>query len=95
MLDIHKVLRRKQAQYAQLAQEIELLQQAAEKLREVAPLLEEADEDESAVLAEVDEEIGQQPRAASMAAAASAGSPQSASPAEPANPARPMAPRWP
>ncbi len=95
MLDIHKVLRRKQAQYAQLAQEIELLQQAAEKLREVAPLLEEADEDESAVLAEVDEEIGQQHRAASMAAAASAGSPQSASPAEPANPARPLAPRWP
>jgi hypothetical protein len=92
MLDIHKVIRRKQAQHAQLAKEIELLQQAADKLREVAPLLAEADEDDSAVLAEVDEEIAQ-PRVASMAAAASAGS--TASPAEPANPSRPMAPRWP
>ena len=39
MKDIHEVLRRKQAQYAQLGKQIEMLQQAAEKLREVAPLL--------------------------------------------------------
>jgi len=41
MKDIHEVLRRKQAKYAQLAKQIEALQQAAEKLREVAPLLAE------------------------------------------------------
>ena len=41
MKDIHEVLRRKQAQYAQLGTQIEMLQQAAEKLREVAPLLAE------------------------------------------------------
>ena len=34
MKDIHEVLRHKQAKYAQLAKQIELLQQAAEKLRE-------------------------------------------------------------
>ena len=52
MKDIHEVLRRKQAQYTQLGKQIELLQQAAEKLREVAPLLAETDtEDDSAVLA--------------------------------------------
>ncbi len=39
MKDIHEVLRRKQAQYTQLGKQIEMLQQAAEKLREVAPLL--------------------------------------------------------
>ena len=37
MKDIHEVLRRKQAQYTQLGKQIEMLQQAAEKLREVAP----------------------------------------------------------
>ena len=57
MKDIHEVLRRKQAQYTQLGKQIEMLQQAAEKLREVAPLLAENDvEDDSAVLAEVDDE---------------------------------------
>ena len=44
MKDIHEVLRRKQAKYAQLAKQIEALQQAAEKLREVAPLLAENEE---------------------------------------------------
>jgi len=39
MKDIHEVLRQKQAKYAQLGKQIEMLQQAAEKLREVAPLL--------------------------------------------------------
>jgi hypothetical protein len=41
MKDIHEVLRRKQAQYAQLGRQIEALQSAAEKLRMVAPLLAE------------------------------------------------------
>jgi uncharacterized protein YlxW (UPF0749 family) len=85
MKDIHEVLRRKQAKYAQLAKQIEALQQAAEKLREVAPLLAENDDDDTAVLAEVDE----QPNA--MAAkAGSTGSPQSGI-VKPA----PRAPRWP
>ena len=56
MKDIHEVLRRKQAKYAQLSKQIEALQQAAEKLREVAPLLAESDEEESAVLAEVEDQ---------------------------------------
>jgi hypothetical protein len=83
MKDIHEVLRRKQAKYAQLSKQIEALQQAAEKLREVAPLLAE-NEDESSVLAEGEEQ--------SQSAAAGAGS-ASGSPAASAKPAR--APRWP
>ncbi|HEV7220783.1 MAG TPA: hypothetical protein VGN39_18070, partial [Terriglobales bacterium] len=55
MKDIHEVLRNKQAKYAQLGKQIEMLQQAAEKLREIAPLLAESDEDDSSVLSEVDE----------------------------------------
>ena len=51
MKDIHEVLRRKQAKYAQLSKQIEALQQAAEKLREVAPLLAENEDDDSSVLA--------------------------------------------
>ena len=81
MKDIHEVLRRKQARYAQLGKQIELLQQAAEKLREVAPLLAEIEDDDAAVLADVDE----QPAPAAKAAAAAA----------PAKPARGVAPRWP
>ena len=87
MKDIHEVLRRKQARYAQLAKQIEMLQQAAEKLREVAPLLTENDDD-SAILAEVDDDIVQ-PNA--MAAKAASGT--STTQAAPAKPAR--APRWP
>ncbi len=82
MKDIHEVLRRKQAKYAQLSKQIEALQQAAEKLREVAPLLAE-NEDESSVLAE-GEEQGQ-----GMAAGAGSGSATGS--AKPA----PRAPRWP
>jgi uncharacterized protein YlxW (UPF0749 family) len=82
MKDIHEVLRQKQAKYAQLAKQIEALQQAAEKLREVAPLLAESEEDDSAVLAEMDE----QPN--TMAAKAGAAVGQTAT-----KPAR--APRWP
>jgi len=86
MKDIHEVLRRKQAKHAQLAKQIEMLQQAAEKLREVAPLLAENDEDDAAVLAEMDD----QPTQAAQAASASSGGP-----ASPAKPSRGVAPRWP
>ncbi len=55
MKDIHEVLRQKQTKYAQLGKQIEMLQQAAEKLREVAPLLAENDDEDNAVLTEVDE----------------------------------------
>ena len=84
MKDIHEVLRNKQAKYAQLGKQIEMLQQAAEKLREIAPLLAESEDDDSSVLAEVDE-----PHAAG-AAASSAASPSSSG-----KPVRGAAPRWP
>src|SRR4051794_41300745 len=74
MKDIHEVLRQKQAKYAQLGKQIEMLQQAAEKLREVAPLLTDTDEDESAVLPEL-EETPAQPMAAKAAGAGGAGPP--------------------
>ena len=90
MKDIHEVLRRKQAQYAQLGKQIEMLQGAAEKLREVAPLLAENDtEDDSAVLAEVDEESAN----AMAAKAAGQGSPSSS--AAGSKPGRSATPRWP
>jgi hypothetical protein len=88
MKDIHEVLRRKQAKYAQLAKQIEALQQAAEKLREVAPLLAENEEDDNGVLAEMDEETTQ-PNAMAAKASASQGA------AAPAKAGRPAAPRWP
>jgi hypothetical protein len=78
MKDIHEVLRRKQAKYAQLGKQIEMLQQAAEKLREVAPLLAENEEDDSAVLSEVDEQP--QAKAAAAGAGSAAGKPRSSSP---------------
>jgi hypothetical protein len=86
MKDIHEVLRRKQARYAQLAKQIEMLQQAAEKLREVAPLLAEIEDDDAAVLSEVDEQPGTAAKAATASAASSAA---------PAKPVRGVAPRWP
>lgn len=82
MKDIHEVLRRKQAKYAQLGKQIEMLQQAAEKLREVAPLLAEMEEDDGAVLADVDEPAN------AMSAKAGASAPNAG-----AKGAR--APRWP
>ena len=88
MKDIHEVLRQKQSKYAQLGKQIEMLQQAAEKLREVAPLLAESDEEDNVVLAEVDDAVSQ---ADSMAAKAGA---SSSSPAA-SKAARPTAPRWP
>ena len=89
MRDIHEVLRRKQAQYAQLAKQIEALQAAADKLREVAPLLSEGEDDGVAlVLNDAEEE----PRAASARAAAA---PASASTPAPKAPGRGTTPRWP
>jgi hypothetical protein len=86
MKDIHEVLRQKQAKYAQLGKQIEMLQQAAEKLREVAPLLAESDEEDNVVLAEGEENIRQ---AEAMAAKAGANAPSTA------KASRPTAPRWP
>jgi hypothetical protein len=86
MKDIHEVLRQKQAKYAQLGKQIEMLQQAAEKLREVAPLLAESDEEDNVVLAEVDD-------AGADALAAKAGASGGGSTGSKA--ARPTAPRWP
>ena len=85
MKDIHEVLRQKQAKYAQLGKQIEMLQQAAEKLREVAPLLAENDDEDNAVLSEVEEVTGQ---ADAMAAKAGANTAS-------AKPGRSAAPRWP
>ena len=86
MKDIHEVLRHKQAQYTQLGKQIEMLQQAAEKLREVAPLLADNEpEDDSAVLNEVAEENEN-----AMAAKAGAQSSPAAS-----KPGRSATPRWP
>jgi hypothetical protein len=81
------VLRQKQTKYAQLGKQIEMLQQAAEKLREVAPLLAENDDDDNAVLMEVDEALSSPEGANSKAAAAGSGASSKA--------ARPAAPRWP
>ena len=86
MKDIHEVLRQKQAKYAQLGKQIEMLQQAAEKLREVAPLLAESDEEDNVVLSEVDDS-----QSDSMAAKAGAGSTGSTA----IKATRPSAPRWP
>jgi hypothetical protein len=84
MKDIQEALRRKQAKYAQLGKQIELLQQAADKLREVAPLLaESSDDDDAAVLPEPDEQPAK-------AAAAPAGAGTGAAKA-----ARATVPRWP
>ena len=88
MKDIHEVLRQKQSKYAQLGKQIEMLQQAAEKLREVAPLLAENDDEDNTVLSEVDDVSGS---ADAMAAKAGAGSGSVAA----SKPARPAAPRWP
>ena len=87
MKDIHEVLRRKQAQYAQLAKQIEALQAAADKLREVAPLLSEGDEEAPAL--DMAEGEDQDRMSAKAGAAASSASAPAAKP-----PVR-SAPRWP
>jgi hypothetical protein len=86
MKDIHEVLRQKQTKYAELGKQIEMLQQAAEKLREVAPLLAESDDEDNAVLTEVDEVSPASDTMAAKAGAGSAGNPK---------PTRSTAPRWP
>ncbi|HZR56860.1 MAG TPA: hypothetical protein VFA74_08310 [Terriglobales bacterium] len=86
MKDIHEVLRRKQAKFAQLGKQIEMLQQAAEKLREVAPLLAENEDDDSSVLAEVDEPTTVVAKASAATASQSSTAPK---------PVRGVAPRWP
>ena len=88
MKDIHEVLRQKQAKYAQLGKQIEMLQQAAEKLREVAPLLAENDDEDNGVLAEVDE-ASNSGRCDGSQGGRGSGSPASS------KAARPTAPRWP
>jgi len=88
MKDIHEVLRQKQAKYAQLGKQIEMLQQAAEKLREVAPLLAESDEEDNVVLAEVDDAIAETDSMAAKAGASSGS-------ASAQKTSRPAAPRWP
>jgi hypothetical protein len=85
MKDIHEVLRRKQAKYTQLGKQIELLQQAAEKLREVAPLLTENDDDDGAILTDLDEPATVKAQAAAVPAPSSAPKPAP----------RPMTSRWP
>jgi hypothetical protein len=87
MKDIHEVLRRKQAKYAQLGKQIEMLQQVAEKLREIAPLLAENDDDDAAILTDAEEP------APLAAKAAAAGSQSQTSAAKP--PVRGSSPRWP
>jgi c-di-AMP phosphodiesterase-like protein len=90
MKDIHEVLRRKQTKYAQLVKQIELLQQAVEKLREVAPLLAENEEEEdNVVLGEVEEEL-HEPNVMVAQAAAGQADTQTAPPKP-----RGVAPRWP
>lgn len=86
MKDIHEVLRQKQTKYAQLGKQIEMLQQAAEKLREVAPLLAENDDEDNTVLMEGDDSAG---HSEAMAAKAAGGS------ATAAKGGRSTAPRWP
>ena len=46
MRDIHEVLRKKQAEQAQLGKQIEALQNAAEQLRNVAHLLNTEEDDD-------------------------------------------------
>ena len=91
MQDIRQVIRRKQAQQVQLSKEIELLLQAEQTLLAVAPLLADTEEDDNAVLAEVDEEFSQ-PKSAAKAAVAPAGNEAGAAQADPS---RPLALRWP
>jgi len=90
MKDIHEVLRQKQAKYAQLGKQIEMLQQAAEKLREVAPLLAESEEEDNVVLAEGDDLTAE-----ALAAKAGASGSGSSSGSSSSKASRPAAPRWP
>jgi hypothetical protein len=91
MQQIRQVLKRKQTQLAKLTKEIELLEQVEEKLREVAPLLAEAEEEDGSLLVEVEDEVA--PSAPStQTASASASSPAAATPSEVG---KAVALRWP
>jgi len=90
MKDIHEVLRRKQAKYAQLGKHIEMLQVAVDKLREVAPLLADTEDDDVAVLSEVDEQPG-----SGKSASATAGNASQSPSGTGAKPGRTSTPRWP
>ncbi|HZR63614.1 MAG TPA: hypothetical protein VFA85_00615 [Terriglobales bacterium] len=92
MKDIHEVLRRKQAKYAQLGKQIEMLQQVADKLREVAPLLAENDDDDASIL-DADEPTVAPPKASAAAASPSAPAPSQQAPAKPVT--KSFSPRWP
>ncbi len=86
MKDIEEVLRRKRVQFEQLRKQIELLQEASDKLRAVAPLLAETEsDDEGTVLTEVEEDRKH------AAAVGAGGQPTPA----PTNPGRSPIPRWP
>ena len=85
MKDIHEVLRRKQAQYAELGRQIEALQGAAETLKSVASLLDDSGDGSVGEMA---------PAAAPAARGAAAGAAPSAA-SKPAAPARTTVPRWP
>ena len=87
MQDIHEVLRRKQAQHAELGRQIEQLQGAAETLRAVAPLLEDSNDGHVGNFAEAPAP----PMAKAAAATASSAPAASAKPAA----ARTTVPRWP
>ena len=88
MKDIHEVLRRKQAQYAELGKQIDALQGAAETLKSVASLLTE-DDGASRAMPEFEAPAPQ------ARAAAAAASPSTAPAPKPAAPARTTVPRWP
>jgi hypothetical protein len=90
MKDIHDVLRRKQAKYAQLGKQIEMLQVAVDRLREVAPLLADNEDDDVTVLPEADDQAG-----TAKAASANAGTPSGSSAGTSSKPGRASTPRWP
>ena len=93
MKDIHEVLRRKQAKYAQLGKQIEMLQQVADKLREVAPLLAENDDDDASILDADEPSMAPAPKASAAAASPSAPASGQQAPAKPVT--KSFSPRWP
>jgi hypothetical protein len=92
MKDIQQVLRRKRAQHAQLAKEIQLLQDVEEKLLQVSALL--ADDDDNGNLLADAEEENQRPGVLA-ATASSAPSPQQQQVNVPVAAPRTTVPRWP
>lgn len=85
MKDIEEVLRRKRSQFEQLRKQIDLLQEAADKLRAVAPLLADSEsEEDGTILTEVEEDR-------KAAAAGATGQPTTTH----TSPSRSTTPRWP